>query len=95
VQDYELTIIIKPDVNDEEATALVEKLKGFITERKGEIVEATTWGKKKMAYPILGFKEGAYHIFKLKLPATAPKVIEANLKITEKVMRHLLVRTSK
>jgi small subunit ribosomal protein S6 len=95
VHDYELTIIIKPDVNEEDATALVEKLKGLITERKGEIVEATGWGKKKMAYPIMGFKEGNYFLFKLKLPAAAPKAIEANIKITEKVMRHLLVKTDK
>lgn len=93
MHDYELTIIIKPDVNDEEATAVVEKIKTTITEHKGDVVEVAAWGKKKMAYPIAAFKEGNYFLFKLKLPAAAPKAIDANLRISEKVMRHLLVRS--
>ena len=92
MRDYELVVIIKPDVTDDDANAIVEKVKTLVTDRKGEVVEVKPWGKKKMAYPIGQYKEGNYVLTKLKLEAKLTREIDSALKLNEKIMRHLLVR---
>ncbi len=92
MRDYELMLIIKPDVTDEDATAVIDKVKAYVTEHKGEVAEVKPWGKKKLAYPIGQFKEGNYVLTRLKLEATQTRELETNLKISEKVLRHLLVK---
>jgi small subunit ribosomal protein S6 len=95
VRDYELITIIKPDVTDEDATAIVDKVKAFIGDRKGEVSEVNPWGKKKLAYQIGQYKEGNYFLMRLKLAAKDTRELETSLKLNEKVMRHLLVKIEK
>jgi small subunit ribosomal protein S6 len=92
VRDYELTIIIKPDVTDDDATAIVEKVKTLIGDRKGEITEVKPWGKKKLAYPIGQYKEGNYVLTKFKIDPSIAKDLDANLKLNEKIIRYLLIK---
>jgi len=95
VRDYELVTIIKPDVADEDATAVVEKVKSFVTDRKGEQGEVNPWGKRKLAYPIGQYKEGNYFLMRFKLEPKETRELETSLKLNEKVMRHLLVKQEK
>ena len=48
-------------------------------------------GKKKLAYPIKHFMEGYYVFAQLKMKPATSKELEANLKVSEDVIRHLLV----
>lgn len=95
VREYELVTIIKPDVSDEDAAAVVEKAKSFITDRKGELAEVNNWGKRKLAYPVGQYKEGNYFLMRFKLGAKETRELETSLKLNERIMRHLLVRKGK
>ena len=50
------------------------------------------WGKKKLAYPIGQFVEGSYVLAHFNLKPASTKELEANLQISEEVLRHLLVK---
>jgi small subunit ribosomal protein S6 len=52
------------------------------------------WGKKKLAYPIKHFLEGNYVLTRFKVSPAQCKELEANLKITEEVLRHLLIKSN-
>lgn len=92
MRDYELIVILSPEVPDEEVPANIDKVSEFITARGGTMTEVNRWGKRKMAYPINHFREGNYVLTRFKLEPKVISELEANLKISEKVLRHLLVR---
>ena len=94
LRDYELVLIISPDVEDERLDTTIEKVSQFITERDGTISEVDRWGKRRLAYPIEHFTEGNYVLSRFKLKPTVSKEFEANLQISEEVLRHLLIKLS-
>jgi len=92
LRDYELTLIINPELDDEQVNLTLEKVNQFITERGGEVAEPQPWGKKKMAYPIKQSLEGNYILNPVKLKPTTCKELEASLQIREDILRCLLIR---
>jgi len=94
LRDYELVLIISPVVEDEKFDTTIDKISKFITERGGIISEVEQWGKRKLAYPVKHFTEGNYVLSRFKLKPTVGKELEANLQISEEVLRHLLIQLS-
>ena len=92
MRDYELIVIISPEVPEEELPAHLDKISEFITNKGGSVTEVERWGKRKLAYPINHFREGNYVLTRLKLEPGTTAELEANLRISEKVLRHLLIR---
>ena len=89
---YELCVVVSAKVEDEQRTATVDKCKEYITRFGGTITDVEDCGKKKLAYEINDQKEGYYLQFNFSAESTFPKEIERKLKITENVMRYLVVR---
>jgi small subunit ribosomal protein S6 len=92
LQDYELIYIINPDVAEDALETQVNGISQFITSRDGVIDSVDKWGKRKLAYPLKHHLEGNYILTKFKMSPAHVKEIEANLKISEDVLRHLIVK---
>ena len=92
LRDYELVVIIKPSVADDEVPATVEKTSQYITERGGSVAEVNQWGRKKLAYPIKDFTEGNYVLTQFSMDPESTTELEANLELSEDILRYLLVR---
>lgn len=71
---------------------MLEKMNQFITDRGGSITEVNQWGRRKLAYPIENFMEGNYVLTQFKMEPKQTAELEANLRLTEEILRHLLVR---
>ena len=94
LRDYELVVIISPEVAEEEIPAVLEKISQFIVERGGSITEVNQWGKRKLAYPIKNFMEGNYVLTHFKMEPRLTADLESSLGLAGEVLRHLLVRLS-
>ena len=92
-RDYELTLIISPEVGDEALDTTIAGVSQFITGKGGIISEVEQWGKRKLAYPIRHFMEGSYVLIQLKMKPTLSKELEANLQISEEILRYLLTKS--
>ncbi|MFQ5924573.1 MAG: 30S ribosomal protein S6 [Dehalococcoidia bacterium] len=92
MRDYELVVVISPEVAEEEIPGTLEKISRFITERGGSITEVNQWGRRKLAYPIKNFMEGNYVLTQFKMEPGLTADLEASLVIPEELLRHLLVR---
>ena len=91
MRDYELVIIVTPEI-DETATAdVVEKVKSWITESGGTIESLDVWGRQKLAYLINNQKEGQYYLFNLKLEPAAVANLERNFGLQEYILRFLII----
>jgi small subunit ribosomal protein S6 len=92
LHDYELVVIINPELTEEVVEGVIARLSRFITENGGSAPAIERWGKKKLAYPIKRFTEGDYVLARFKLQPKKSRELEASLQISEEVFRHLLIR---
>jgi small subunit ribosomal protein S6 len=92
LQDYELVFILNPDMAEEAIENKVNSISQFITTREGVISNTLKWGKKKLAYPVKHYLEGNYILIKFQTKPARAKELEASLRISEEVIRHLLVK---
>jgi len=92
MRDYELTLILKPDLTDQARESLLGKVKKLIEDVKGKVESQDLWGKKSLVYSIKKEKEGVYAYFVLALDEKDISQIDKKIKMEEDVLRHLLVR---
>ncbi|MDB5159796.1 MAG: rpsF [Candidatus Saccharibacteria bacterium] len=90
MKEYELTVLIHPDLEADLETPLT-KVRDIIKNAGGTIVREDNWGKKKLAYPIRREEFGVYIYMDVSLPADAPLKISNIFNITDEVLRYLLV----
>lgn len=94
MKEYELTVLIHPDL-EVDLEAALSKVRTLITSNGGKIVSEDNWGKKKLAYRIKGEDFAVYVAFVAELPAQSVLKISNTLNITDEVLRHLLVKVDK
>ena len=92
MRDYELTLVVDPDLTSEKQKKLVTKIKKIITDLKGKVDKTDEWGRKNLAYPIKKKTAGYYFLLAIKLPVEAPIEIEKKLRLEEEIVRYLLVK---
>lgn len=92
MRSYELMLIARPELDEEASKALVEKAKSVITAQGGTIEKEDSWGKRRLAYEIKRFKEGIYTVLIFKGEPAAEQELERVLKLSDDVVRHLVVR---
>ena len=92
LRDYELVFIVSPALADEGFDAMIERVNQFITRNGGVASEVVKWGKKKLAYPIKHFLEGNYALSRFKLRPRFSRELESNLRLSEDILRYLLIK---
>ena len=90
MKEYELTVLIHPDLESDIEKPLA-KVRNLITTNGGNINKEDIWGKKKLAYKIKKEDFAVYVYFDVALPAEAPLKISNTLNISDEVLRYLLV----
>ncbi len=92
MNNYELALVLNARIEDDERTALLERVKEYITRFGGEIKDIDEWGKKLLAYEIQKMREGYYYFIHFSSDATAPAQIEENIRIIDGILRFLIIR---
>lgn len=92
MRDYELVLVLTPELTKTKQKAIVDKVKKVVKDGEGTVEKVDEWGKKEFAYPIKKKKEGIYFLLQLKASASSLKELEGNLRIEEQILRYLLVR---
>ena len=88
--NYEVLFIIDPALEDEKKEATIEAVKEIIA-AEGEVGNVDVWGMRKLAYPINKKSEGYYVVIEFKAEPTLPKELDRRLKISDHVIRHMIV----
>ena len=89
---YELMLVLRPDTADDRVQQILDRTTRGIAEGEGQVVKVSPWGRRRLAYPISGHREGSYFIVVFDAPAESIDELERSLNITEEVMRHLVTR---
>lgn len=87
---YETVFIADPNLSEEDTAALVEKFKALV-EANGTLGDVEDWGKRRLAYPINDLNEGHYVLMTFTAAPELPAELDRVLKITEGVMRSMII----
>ena len=94
MREYEVTIIIQPQLEESERNQLIEQISELLVPEAEEEAKPTVneWGLRRLAYPIRKLTEGYYVLYEGFLDPTRITEIERSLQYLEDVMRYLVVR---
>ena len=88
---YESVLVVSVKNGDEAAQAVVEKFQKLIEENA--VLDAVdVWGKRRLAYPIEKEVEGFYVLFNFTCGAEFPAELDRLYKITDGVLRSLIIK---
>jgi small subunit ribosomal protein S6 len=89
---YELTLVFKPNFEEEELKTEFEKVLASAEKSGATIDKVDNVGKKRLAYEIAKTHEGFYYFVTFNAPSETPVALEKILRINESLLRYLIVR---
>jgi small subunit ribosomal protein S6 len=94
MREYEVTIIIQPQLEESERNSLIEEIGDYLVPGAEDEAKpkANIWGQRRLAYPIRNFTEGYYVLYEGSLDPAYISEIERRLQYTEDVLRYLVVK---
>ena len=93
---YEITLIVRPDLDDEQTHAVTDQITSRLESAGGEMIAAYPWSppRRRMAYEIRDFGDGYYFTATFRLDPPALREFENTLKLNDRVLRFLVVRAT-
>jgi len=88
--NYEVVYVLDPAQGEEAIAAQVANFKS-LAEQNGSDVVVEEWGNRKLAYPINFKNEGYYVLMSFTSDPSFPKELDRVLRITDGIMRSLIV----
>ena len=90
MRKYEIIFIAQPDLDEDTLNNVIEKIKGWIAEEKGEVVSVDNWCKRRMAYRIRKQRDGQYVLITANLVPASVKKISMDMRFIESIMRSMI-----
>lgn len=92
MKKYETIFILDPSFDEDTVNANIEKFKGVIENGGGTVDNVDSWGKRKLAYEIKKISEGYYTLVNFTSGPELPKELDRVFRITDGIIRHIIVR---
>ena len=89
---YELVYVVSPDATEEQVNDLHGQVDAIVQRIGGAIQKTDNWGRRRLAYEIGPHKEAIYVLETIDGTGDLMKEIDRRLKVTDLVIRHLIVR---
>ena len=91
---YESVVIVNPNLEEESIKNLIKKFSDLIN-TDGNIISVEEIGKRRVAYEIKKQKEGFYIVIKFEAKPELIAELERNYRITDEVMKFIVVKEEK
>lgn len=88
---YETIFIVDSDLSEEARTPVIERFKNLI-ESNGQLESIEEWGTRRLAYPINDKLEGYYVLVNYSAPPDFPRELERVFKISDSILKFLIIR---
>lgn len=92
MRNYEAMYVLHPELTEEQVQASIEKYSAIITGGGGEVTKVDLWGKRRLAYEVKKLREGFYVLCHFAAGPDLPQELERNFKISDDVIRYLVIR---
>jgi small subunit ribosomal protein S6 len=88
---YEAMFIIKPDLNEQDKTALLTQINDIVVKQNGKVTQNSIWAeRKKLAFAIKKYHEGTYYLVHFQSPGDAVAKMRHLYQLNENILRVLI-----
>ncbi|MBY0577541.1 MAG: 30S ribosomal protein S6 [Burkholderiales bacterium] len=91
MRHYEIVFIVHPD-QSEQVPAMIERYRGMITSKNGQIHRLEDWGRRQLAYPIQKIHKAHYVLMNVECDQETLDELEHTFKFNDAILRHLTVK---
>ncbi|MFT6534475.1 MAG: small subunit ribosomal protein S6 [Alpinimonas sp.] len=92
MHQYELMVILDPEIDERTVAPSLDKFLNVIRNDGGTIEKVDIWGKRRMAYEINKKNEGIYAVVNFTSNSAATVELDRQLSLSEAVMRTKVLR---
>ena len=92
MRQYEIMIIVNPDVDDRQVNGLIEKPLEAFKSSGGTVENLDVWGRRRLAYDIQKKSEGIYVVINVTAEPAAVKEMDRQFTLNEQIMRTKVLR---
>ncbi|HTH70225.1 MAG TPA: 30S ribosomal protein S6 [Candidatus Saccharimonadales bacterium] len=92
MRPYELMYLIQPTADEERLTAVSDRLQQSIGALGGKVEKVTPPVRRRLAYEIGKYRDGQYGVLEYSLPPDQSREFERTIKLTEDILRHIVIR---
>ncbi len=92
LRDYEILYIVRPELDEEQLQSAIGAVDRLIQSVGGQGQKTDVWGRRRLAYEVDRLREGHYVLTDFQLDPQRVPEMEATLKISDTIFRHLIVR---
>jgi small subunit ribosomal protein S6 len=92
MKKYETIFILDANLEEEQTQAVLEKVKGIITQASGEILKVEDWGKRKLAYEVKKKDKGHYVLIHFLGSPALLSELERNFRVMDAVIKYQSIR---
>ncbi len=89
---YEITFIVRPDMEEAEVTKTADALKEVLVNDKANITTEKAIGQKELAYEIKKFNTGYYFYYEIEANKETIEEFDRVARLNENLLRHLIIR---
>ena len=91
MREYELMLIVRPQIASEETLSIGERVSQWITDGGGEVTNTESLGRRLLAYKIEDHREGDYHLIYFQAMPSALPPLERRMKLDDNVIRYQII----
>jgi len=92
MRHYELLVILKPTLTDEEKSAQVDFLQDLLTKNEALVEVIEDKGTRNLAYEIQKHKRGHYYVIYFKAPSSSIAEIERMIRFNEEIIKFMTIK---
>jgi len=93
--NYETVFIAEPEISNDQVDQLINKIKQSVTASNGTVAGEDRWGRRRLAYPIQGHREGFYAVITFTADTSVVNSVEHLFAVTDSVIRHMTTKVIK
>ena len=90
MRHYEIVFIVHPD-QSEQVPGMVERYRGLVTAKSGNIHRLEDWGRRQLAYPIQKIHKAHYVLMNIECDQETLDELEHAFRFNDAVLRYLMV----
>ena len=93
MRQYELMVILDPEVEERTVAPSLEKYLSVISTEGGSVDKVDIWGRRRLAFDIAKKSEGIYAVVDFTSTSDTAKELDRQLGLNEVVLRTKILRT--
>ena len=92
MNNYEVSLIIRPELEEEAQQQVIERISQILTAEGGQVDNVDSWGRRRLAYPIDKVNEGFYYFIQGQFSSSVLPELDRTIQLSEDILRHMVIR---